>query len=544
MGEAIALAVIFAFALVAVVGYVALKAYRWQAVWWMLAAPVWISYKVLKGSGWLGSRALLRIGRGRSRVQDPASAELIERRAINPARTPQIQTLSHGQHYTPAGLRNGVHKATIAESGAAKGQTDVNYEIQHQLQHSRESLLVLEVKPNKELSNVVYANARPEDRIWEYTMQPGDEYSSAVTIPDHSKMRDLAHSLCHEKDSKDPHWNNKSIELISAIAGSAPQTTINDVRDVVVDRRRLEQLGENCPAVDNVADVEKEWSYIRSTATRHLQALGDERVRRVFAGTADTPQPHYRGYPDGGRDIVIVRPHEESAQREARFVVALLDIQLKAAVAAGHAGGPGTKAILDEFASFLDLSKMRRYMDLGRGGRLQISYVLQGRDQLAAAVGKTEADSIIASTEIKVMGATSDYELAETVSKLSRRRTVEYRGAREMDDLLGDWREQARYNVEPGEITAQTSGQWTVLQGPDVTKVEVPRHHYHHTQAAPPKEQRIWGVVAPEAYAVPSLLEPDDTDGGSEGYNSRDDQEDDILDSPREGDRGGGEWID
>lgn len=509
--------------------YIAWRAYDWRLVWWLLAAPVWITYRLLKGAGWLGGRALLRIGRGRSRVRDPASAELLHRRVVNPARTPRIQSLGHGKHCTPAGVVEGVHKATIAESGAGKGQTGVNYEIQEQLRRSPENLLLLEVKPNKELSNIVYANARPEDRIWEYTMQPTDPHSSAVSITDASRMRDLAHSLCYERDSKDPHWNSKSEELIPAIAGSSPEATINDVRDMVVDRRRLEQLRDNCPAVDNVADVDKEWSYIRSTATRHLQALGDERVRRVFAGTADTPQPHYRGYPDGGRDIVIVRPHEESAQREARFVVALLDLHLKSAVAAGHADGPGTKAILDEFASFLDLSKMRRYLDLGRGGRLQISYVLQGRDQLAAAVGKTEADSIIASTEIKVIGATSDYELAETVSKLSLRQTVEYRGAREMDDLLGDWREQARYNVEPGEITSQTAGQWTVLQGPDVSKVEVPRRYYHHTQAADPQKHKLRGVVSPATYAVPSLLGPeDDQDDQNE---DGEDHADDLLDA-------------
>ena len=466
---AVMMVLVLAIAGIGVLG-IAWKIHGWKLIWYFFAAPVWIALQLLKGTAWGAGRAFM--GAGRSRVKDPATAEIVPRKIAIPARTPKLRELGHGYHYTPGGLAKGVHKVTIGEAGSAKGQTCVNYEIQFQLQHSPENLILLEVKPNLELSNIVYAYARPQDRIWEYTMQPKDGDSSAIAITEPGRVRDLARSLTHEPEAKDAHWNSKAEELIPALTSGG--RTISDVRDVVVDRRRLEQARETEPAVDNVADENKEWGYIRSTASRHLQPLADTRVRRVMAGAEDTPQPTFAGYPppaEGeppGRDIVILRPHEASAEREARFVIAALDAKLKTAADAGYdPRSPGTKAILDEFASFLDLSRMRRYLDLGRGGRVQISYVLQGRDQLAAQVGKTKADSIIASTEIKAIGATSDYELAEMVAKLSRKQTVEYRGAREtMRGTRRVEKSEARYVVEPSEITgADGPGKWTLIQG-------------------------------------------------------------------------------
>lgn len=538
MSEDVAGVLLFAGLVAVVVGALVLwilwKAYGFKLVVWIIAAPIVLTVKVLVLTGWFIARRATNSGR--RQVGDIDQDELLERRAINPSRTPKRQTLSHGKHYTPAGLVEGVHLATIAEAGSGKGQTLINYQIQYQLQYSNENLLVLEVKPNLELSNIIYAYARPEDRIWEYSMQAKDSRSSAIAVTDPTRIRDLSRSLTYEKDSKDPHWNSKSEELIPVVMLTDNASTINDVRDVVVDRHRLEQLRDQTPAVDNVADATKEWGYIRSTTTRHLQALNDTRVRRVWAGTHDTPQPTYKGYSDGGRDIVIIRPDEASAERESRFVVGALDIQLMKAIAAGHAGGVGTKAILDEFASFMDLSKMRRYLDLGRGGGLQVSYVLQGRDQLAASVGKQEADSIIASTEIKVIGATSDYELAELVSKLSGKERVEFRRATQLTDFAGQRWDESRPVVQPSEIITQQAGQWTVLHHGQVQKTAVSKKHYHHTQAAPPREHRLWGVVDPATYAVPSLLGPE-----SEDDPEPEDHDEDLLDAPHDE---GGEWLD
>ena len=564
MDEGSVLLALFVVGFVLLAGlFVAWKAFEWKLVFWVLAAPFYLAYKALALTGFLGSRALLRVGRGRDRVKDPENAELVGRQGVNPTTMPKLRELQHGYHWTPAGLVKAVHMATIAESGAAKGQTLINYQIQHQLQNSPEHLIILEVKPNRELSNVVFAYARPEDRIWIYTMQPGDTHSSAIAITDPARVRDLARALCFEVESKDPHWNNKAEELIPAIVAARSElqaeaeeaaarfggqnghrdgrlsATINDARDVVVDRLKLEELRDISPVVSNVADADKEWGYIRSTTTRHLSALADTRVRRVFAGTPETPQPLYGRYPDGGRDIVIVRPDEESAEREARYIVSILDNHIRSAVRAGHAGGPGTKAILDEFASFLDLSKMRRYLDLGRGGKLQISYVLQGRDQLAAVMDDRKANSILASTEVKMIGATSDLELAEMAAKLSGKTRVEFRGAREGDEFVGDWRDDSRYLVEPQEINRQQAGEWTLVHRSNVTKVRVPERYWHYKQALPPREHRLHGVVPEETYRVPPLLMPaTDDEDAPDDY--RDSGTNDLEDAPTEG----GEWLD
>lgn len=506
---------------------VAVGAWRGQGrpVWlWPVIGVVVLTWWVLRVGGLLAGRGALvalasagprlRVPGFRRRVPDPETAELIEREAVIPARTPKVKQLGHGCHWTPAGVLQGVHKVKVGEAGAGKGQTDVNYEIQFQLQHSDEHLIILEVKPNLELTKVVAAYARPEDRLWIYTMQPRNRLSSALAVTDLREVKDLAHAICFEPGSKDPHWNSKAAALLPAAAVGLTElkghdvargvsATLGEVRDTVTDREALEALRKACPLVDNVADEAKEWGYIRSTAARHLDALSEARVRRVFAGNTRTPQPTFGTYPDGGRDVVVVRPHEASAARESRYVVAVLDILLRRAAEGGYEGGPGTKALLDEFASFLDLSKMRRYLDLGRGGKLQMSYVLQGLDQLAAAVGTVEAKSIISNTEIKMVGATSDLELARMISDLSGKSRVEFRGLRERGHLLARWSQESRSNVLPEEITRQRAGEWTIVHRGEVRKVRVDARHYHHTQAAPAGKVTMKGALRPEAYAPP-----------------------------------------
>lgn len=432
----------------------------------------------------------------RRRVSDPEKVELVERERSIPNRTPGLEDLQHGLHWTPAGLIEDVHMGSIALSGGAKGQTIANYQIQFQLQYSPENLLILEVKPNQELSKVAAAYARPGDRFFVYTLHPHNKKSSGLYVPQGRELEDFAHSLTYEPDSKDPHWNTKAAQLIpatgEALAAEGKAATLGNIAASIMDRQTLEQLIEDHRVVDNVADNEKEWGYIRSNATRHLTALNDERVARMFAGTAKTPQPF-----DGrgqGRDIIVVRPHEPSAEREARYIVAILDILLNRAGQDGYAGGRGTYAVLDEFASFLNLSKMRRYLDIGRGGKLQMSYFLQGRSQLAAQVGQTEANSILDNTEILAVGPTNDHDLARSISDLAGHTRVDYQSARQTGEILRNWQEESVPVIRPTEITNQGEANWTIKHVGDVSKTYVAKEDYHHTQAAPPQKLKISGI--------------------------------------------------
>lgn len=496
---------------------VAWQVYGWRLIWFGLIALPWITFMILKYGGRYGGRAALRIGSGSARVRNP-DRPVSGRRRVNPTRMPGVERLRNGLHYTAGGVVEAVHKLVVAMSGAGKNQADLNYELQHQLLYSDEHLILTDPKAKAPLSQIVRAYARPEDRIFVYSFHPRDPHSSALRLfRDPGELADLAYMLTDEPNDKDSHWNGKAGDLIAAVAtalteedgaGGEITATLNAVRDVIADRVRLEEMRDASAVVSNVADIEKEWGSIRSTATRRLEALSNPVVRRVFAGRPDDPQPDLSR--TNGRDIVIIRPHPRSAKRLARFIYAVLDANYRAAADGGDASGPGTKVLIDEAASYMRLANLAEYLDLGRESKVQVTYVLQGTKQLAAKLGEKEAEAIISSTEVKVVGKTDDGETATMISELSAPMTVHYRRPAQSDELRGEWAERERRLIEPFEITSQEEGQFTIQHGARVTKVAVPATRYHYTQMPAPRRRRLYGVADPDSYIVPPLLDPPD----------------------------------
>ena len=515
------------------------------------------------------------------RVSDPTNAELEQRQVVDPTRN--RNELHNGLHDTVGGQVEAVHKVIVAMAGAGKNQADLNYELQHQLEYSDEHIILTDPKANAPLTKIVQAYARPGvDRIFVYSFHPKDANSSSLRLfRDPTELADLAFMLTDQPGEKDSHWNEKAGDAIAAVAQALTEldaqastaaarfageengtrareitATLNEVRDVIVDRRRLEEIRGISPLVDNVADVDKEWGFIRSTASRRLTALSDPVVRRVFAGGGDTPQPDFTR--TDGRDVVIIRPYPRSAKRLSRFVYVALDAAYRAAADGGDAGGPGTKVLIDEAASYMKLENLDEYLDLGRESKVQLTYVLQGTKQLTAKLNSKErAEAIIGSTEVKVVGATDDLDTAEMISKLSRPETVHYRKAAQADELRGQWDTHQRRLIEPYEVNSQGKGEFTILQSGRAWKAAVPQSAYHYTQAAPPRDEHpLWGWVDPAEYPVPDILapadedDPDDEDlGGPEesraGDRSGGSSYDDIPndDPPEEGDDDG-DWID
>jgi type IV secretory pathway TraG/TraD family ATPase VirD4 len=289
------------------------------------------------------------------------------------------------------------------------------------------------------------------------------------------------------------------------------------------------------PMVENVADEAREWGYIRSTAAKALKPLAYPNARRVFAGGPGVEQPDFSR--TDGRDIVIWRPDWSSAARTYRLITAGLHATIMSAVRGGYAGGPGTTAILDEAGSFMRLSRLGTYLDLARGGKLNMLYVLQSRTQLAAQLGRDEAERIWAATEAKIVGPTTDLQLARDIAALSGQRRVHYSGPRQHDEILAQRRETTRNAMNETELTGQQEGEFTLVHRGKIVKYRVPRKFYHHRQAKQPPEERPrpHGVADPMSYVVPQMMgqhvEPDpdlrhedDPDDGQE-----EDDRDDII---------------
>lgn len=393
--------------------------------------------------------------------------------------------------------RDGVHCAVIGEPGSAKGQTVINYVLKHQLQHSPEHLIIIDVKP--ELDRIVRQYARPNDRIFLYTSHSAKKKSSALNLFGEMDMAgDVAEMLTQPDRAKEPYWPEKAADLLEATArhyhraGGGGAVSLAGIADTVADREALENLRDRDPAVGNVADNSREWGSIRSNASRAVAALKIDRARRMVDPLAKTTQPYFG--PGAPRTIVILQPSEELADRLESLIAAMFHVLYHLAAAGGFAGGVGTKVIADEAASFMALHRLPRYLEIGRGRKVQMMYVLQSRKQLVDVLGEDRADRTLAATELQMIGATSDLGTAEFFEKLSGPTRVQYRGPRNPD---GDrpWQDHMRPKVQAHEITSQGRGDWTIRHHADIQKFHVPENGFWYRQPHPePQPLRVHGI--------------------------------------------------
>ena len=468
----------------------------WRLMWSFAMLPFTLVGLVFRGAryGLESADVSLPAVFGPRRVRNPESVELVKRKTANPARPAGA---SHGSWPIMGKAHEAVHCVVVGEPGSAKGQNIVNHTIRHQLQHSPEHLIIIDVKP--ELEAIVRRYARPDDRIFLYTSHAKKKKSSALNLfSDIDQAGDVAEMLTQPDRSKDPYWSEKAADLIEADArylhrsGNGGAVSLGEIADTVADRGRLNDLRDRDPLVDNVADNSKEWGSIRSNASRAVAALKIDRVRRTVDPLPKTTQPTF-GL-DAPRTIVLIQPSEELADRLEALIASEIHALYHLAASGGWAGGAGTKVIADEAASFMALHRLPRYLEIGRGRKVQMMYVLQSRKQLVDVLGEDRADRTLASTELQIIGATSDLGTADFLERLSGPGRVHYRGPRNPDGER-PWTEHMRPMIQSHEITSQGRGDWTIRHHAHIAKYHVPDAGYYFAQPHPePQPLKVHGI--------------------------------------------------
>jgi hypothetical protein len=183
----------------------------------------------------------------------------------------------------------------------------------------------------------------------------------------------------------------------------------------------------------------------------------------------------------------------------------------------------------DAPGGLMRLERLPEYLELGRGLRTQLTYVLQSTKQLAAVLGNDEAEQILASTDLLVVGATNDLSTAHMLEAASVPERVNYWGPRQHDELVPGLRETVRPRITAQEVLAQEKGEWTIKRGPKIWKVRVPEKHYFYRQ----KHPEISAVPLPAADARPE-------DYRLAAPTLREDSEADDRDAPPESPTPGG----
>jgi hypothetical protein len=499
---------------------------------WALSGALALAWLPIAGALRLTGRSVPLVGMGlvnlllprvRPTLSNPDTDEVEKRRTANPTKRPKRPMELEEQRAAGETVK-AVHQGIIAGPGAGKNQAFLNYQIRDAITAGAQNLIL--VAPKNETEEIVYRYAKRGARVFRCTLHPRDEVCSALNLFEHEhRVADVANMIC-DAPGEQAHWREKAEQGIDAIVTTLKlegrPANLPAVRDAVASRSELARMRHISPEVDEIADEEKEWSYIRSTIGRVLKPLKLEHVRRVFAARAETARPTFDG--QEGRDFVILKPRPGASDAEKRLVCAALDVLYRSACDAGENGGPGTRVIVDEAASFMRLDRLPEYLELGRGLRVQLTYVLQSTKQLAAVLGNDEAEQILASTDLLVVGATNDLSTARMIEVASAPERVNYWGPRQHDELVPSLRETVRPRVTAQEVLAQEKGEWTMKCGPRIWKIRVPEKHYFYRQQHPEISAAPLPAAdaRPEDYhlAAPTLredLEADDREAENQG---------------------------
>jgi hypothetical protein len=460
---------------------------------WALSGALALAWLPIVGALRLAGRSVPLMGMGlvnvlpqaRPTLSNPETDEVEKRRTVNPAKPPK-RSMELEEQQAAGEILPAVHQGIIAGPGAGKNQAFLNYQIRDAITASSQNLIV--VAPKKETEEIVYRYAKRGARVFRYTSHPKDEVCSALDLFENDfRVADVANMIC-DAPNEQAHWKEKAEQAIDAIVTTlrllGRPANLPAVRDVVSSREELARMRRISAELDEVADEPKEWSYIRSTVTRVLKPLKLLHIRRVFAARDETARPTFDRR-HGGRDFVILKPRPGASDAEKRLVCAALDVLYRSACDAGENGGAGTRVIVDEAASFMRLERLPEYLELGRGLRTQLTYVLQSTKQLAAVLGNDEAEQILASTDLLVVGATNDLSTARMIEAASALERVNYWGPRQHDELVPGLRETVRPRITAQEVLAQEKGEWTIKRGPKIWKVRVPEKHYFYRQEHP-----------------------------------------------------------
>jgi type IV secretory pathway TraG/TraD family ATPase VirD4 len=277
-----------------------------------------------------------------------------------------------------------------------------------------------------------------------------------------------------EEKSQDTHWQHKAAELLVVAHAALEEMTgervaLDYVREVIADREALAELRKESSAVSNVADEEKEWGYIRSTAKKALEPLESERVKGLF-GSEGVRMPDFTS---PRRQIVFLCPDSGAGDEEAKLTAAMVDVLVQL----GRASGPERvqKFLMNEAGSFMSLPKLPHYVDIGRGESIYMMYVLQSWSQLVNRLGTAGARNLWSGSAAQIVGQGAEPELAEEMCGYADPVRRRHRQPRQLRDAPGGERvaEERRPGLQPHHVTGLGINEWVMRVAPEIYRFKV-----------------------------------------------------------------------
>lgn len=413
-----------------------------------------------------------------TREPDPERSYIPSKR-VNPMRIPRAPLLQGRWRLFDRDWERLYAVGVISKAGGGKDETLVGPAIVQEMKRGSADLVVMDPKLEQLRKSLEGGYLHKGANLYIYGTSPMLEEcnfkSDAFDV--FCLERNLATArILTEEESRDSHWQHKAANLVIAVHAAIEETTyekatLADVREVIDDREALKELRREVRRVDNVADEEKEWGYIRSTAARALEPLESERARSLF----DARRMRMPDFDSQKRQIVFLCPDPGAGEEEAKLTAAMVEVLVQL----GRRAGPRRiqKFVINEAASFTSLTRLPQYVDIGRGEGVYLMYVLQSYSQLVRRLGVAGARNLWTGSAAQIVGQGAEPELAEEMSRYTSPVRLTHRQPRQYRQDPGGERisEERRQALLAHHITGLGVGEWVMRVAPGIHRFEVPR---------------------------------------------------------------------
>jgi TraM recognition site of TraD and TraG len=380
----------------------------------------------------------------------------------------------------------------ISKAGGGKDETLIGPALFHELLRGSSDVVVMDPKL-EQLAAAHKAGYLPRGSdLYVYGTSPrlSREWADAFDVFALERNLTTARILT-EEESRDSHWQHKAADLVVATREALEEetgekATLADVREVVADREALKELRRQSRRVDNVADEEKEWGYVRSTAVRALEPLESARTRALF----DASRIRMPDFASQRRQIVFLCPDPGAGEEEAKLTAAMVEVLVQLSRQSGPARIQ--KFFINEAASFTSLTRLPQYVDIGRGEGVYLMYVLQSYSQLVKRLGAAGARNLWTGSAAQVVGQGAEPELAEEMSRYTNPVRLNHRLPRQYGQHPGGEHlsEERRQALLMHHITGLGTGQWVMRVAPEIHRYEVLGRHTHSARLAAIRKKR------------------------------------------------------
>jgi hypothetical protein len=379
----------------------------------------------------------------------------------------------------------------ISKAGGGKDETLLGPALYHELRRGSSDVIVMDPKL-EQLAAAYQAGYLPEDAdLYVYGTSPKLSFEWADAFDVFALERNLSTArILTEEESRDSHWQHKAANLLVAVHAALEEltgerATLCDVREVIDDREALKELRRESRRVDNVADEEKEWGYIRSTASRALEPLESARARALF----DADRVRMPNFASQRRQIVFLCPDPGAGEEEAKLTAAMVEVLVQLGRQTGLQRIQ--KFLINEAASFTSLTRLPQYVDIGRGEGVYLMYVLQSYAQLVRRLGAAGARNLWTGSAAQVVGQGAEPELAEEMSRYTDPVRLTHRQPRQYGQAPGGERvsEERRQALLRHHITGLKMGEWVMRVAPEIHRYEVQGRHTHSAHLAAIKKR-------------------------------------------------------